>query len=458
MKSTVVSFLKGVAAFQVFSEEELGTIAEQLEVEDFTAGTHIVHKGEIGNAMYLIMEGTVQIPVVDAHGQKRLTAFLGKNDFFGEMALMTGEPRTADVIVDSENPCQCLVVRKEIVEPFLYKNPSIAKFLTEILGKRLLESGTMTRVGKYRILGLLGSGGTSQVFEGLHPDLNRSVAIKMLSHSLVYEGDFVKRFRREAQLIADLNHDHILQVYDAESAYATFFIVMEKLKGIDLVDLIQKKTKVSAEETRDIALQVAKALHYAHGKGVVHRDIKPANIFVEENGNVKLTDFGIASPPGIEKNDDVDPGIHGTPGFLAPEVILGKPTDGRVDIYALGVVTYAMLTGTLPFSAADPLQILKMQLSVPYIDLKEELPNAPEDLVHFIAKATSQNPDDRYPDCKSIIELFESHIQGVLVQDASIQSLTAICAPGQEAESRDLFNQLESLLKEIGVKKIVRHR
>ena len=276
------------------------------------------------------------------------------------MALMTGEPRTATVIVDNDQACRCLVI-KEIVEPFLHKNPGIAKFLTEILGKRLLESGTMTRVGKYRILGLLGAGGTSQVFEGLHPDLNRSVAIKMLSHSLVYESDFVQRFQQEARLIADLNHDHILQVFDAESAYATFFIVMEKLKGIDLVDLIQKHGKLTPEQTRDILLQVAKALDYAHNKGVVHRDIKPANIFVEENGNVKLTDFGIASSPGLAQDNEVDPGIHGTPGFLAPEVIMGHVSDGRVDIYALGVVAYAMLTGHLPFSGSDPLKVLKMQ-------------------------------------------------------------------------------------------------
>ena len=350
MKSAIVNFLKGVNVFQDFTEKQLDSIADQLEVKDYIPGARIIQKGEEGDAMYLIMEGAVHIPVIDADGQKRFTAFLSQNDFFGEMALMTGEPRTATVIVDNEQACRCLVVRKEIVEPFLHKNPGIAKFLTEILGKRLLESGTMTRVGKYRILGLLGAGGTSQVFEGLHPDLHRSVAIKMLSHSLVYEGDFAQRFQQEARLIADLNHDHILQVFDAESAYATFFIVMEKLKGIDLVDHIQQQGKLSAKQTRDILIQVAKALNYAHKKGVVHRDIKPANIFIEEDGNVKLTDFGIASSPGLVQSDDVDPGIHGTPGFLAPEVIMGKPSDGRVDIYAMGVVAYAMLTGTLPFA------------------------------------------------------------------------------------------------------------
>ena len=164
MKATIINFLKGVNAFQVFTDEELGAIAEQLEVKDFIPGARIIQKGEKGDAMYLIMEGAVHIPVIDAQGQKRFTAFLAKNDFFGEMALMTGEPRTATVIVDNDQACRCLVIRKEIVEPFLHKNPGIAKFLTEILGKRLLESGTMTRVGKYRILGLLGAGGTSPSF------------------------------------------------------------------------------------------------------------------------------------------------------------------------------------------------------------------------------------------------------------------------------------------------------
>ena len=458
MSQEIATFLKGVKAFHRLQDDELLAFAQTLEIKDYPANAAIVKQGEQGDAMYIIMSGDVQIPVMGDDGHRKFTAFLGPKDFFGEMALLTGEPRTADVVVDNLKGCRCLVMRAEVVEPFLRANPSVAKFLTEILGKRLLESGTMTRVGKYRVLNRLGEGGTSQVFEGLHPDLNRSVAIKMLSHALVYEGDFAERFQREARLIADLRHPNILQVFDAERAYATFFIVMEKLKGVDLVERIQSQGQIEPGETRRIILDVARALQHAHENGVVHRDIKPANIFLEASGSMKLTDFGIASPPQKSATENTYPGVHGTPGFIAPEVIHNEGSDGRADVYALGVVTFAMLTGKLPFGTDDPLAILKRQLTTKNLDLKAAWPEAPSDLVEFVNKATALEPEERYGSCQEIIDLFAPKKDSMLLKDARVHTLTAACNQDKSKQAQKLFDQLEADLNALGVEHVVHHR
>lgn len=400
-----VSFLRVLPIFRTLNPEEAERLLAGAERRTYDPMTRIVRRGDPGDSMFVIRSGAVQVPVVDADGERRLTAYLGPGDCFGEMALLTGEPRGADVIADGDVPCTCLVFSKPVVEELLRTKPRVARFLTEIVGRRLRESGQMRQVGKYEILGEIGKGGAAIVFEGLHPTLHRSVAIKMLSHELVYEQDFARRFLDEARIVAELRHDNIVQVYDQEAAFATFFIVMERLSGRELSRLL-KDGPLSFEKTSDVLEQVCRGLAYAHRRGVVHRDIKPSNIFVEETGRVKVMDFGIAiiGPRGEEASDE---GVMGTPGFIAPEALRGQAVDQRADIYALGVVAYMMLAGHSPFTHKDKREVLRRQLSAAYLDVTAEVPNAPARLASFIRRATAHDPADRFQNSDEALAFLE---------------------------------------------------
>ncbi|MCB9642711.1 MAG: protein kinase [Myxococcales bacterium] len=432
MKKDVEILLK-IPAFSSLSEEEANRLVEKANRRDFAPGAAILRKGEEGDAMYVIMEGAVLIPILDGDGAVRFTARLEAGNVFGEMALLTGERRSADVIVVGDEKCVCLEMKKQEVDILLRQHPPIARFLTEILSKRLLESEKMRQVGKYTLVSRLGRGGTAIVFNGQHLTLDRQVAVKMLDHSLSYNISFVKRFQAEAQLIANLSHENIVQVYDAEEAYGTYFIVMEKLKGQNLGENIQVKGKISFDDARDIIVQTASALQYAHEHNIIHRDIKPANIFLENNGRVKLMDFGIAQAPRVEKDADISDGFMGTPGYVAPEQIAGKSFDHRVDIYALGVVAFIMLTAKKPFPAPNSTKVLQMQLHTPSLDITRVVEHAPEDLAAFVRRATANDPEQRFPDCSSVLQHFAHHRSVRGLSEMNVQTLTLLYTP-EESE------------------------
>lgn len=424
-----VEILLKIPAFSTLSEEEAERLVEKANRRSFAPNEAVLRKGEDGDAMYVIMEGAVLIPILDADGAVRFTARLEAGNVFGEMALLTGEKRSADVIVVGDSKCVCLEMKKQEVDLLLRQHPAIARFLTEILSKRLLESEKMRQVGKYTLVSRLGRGGTAIVFNGQHQTLDRQVAVKMLDHSLSYNISFVKRFQAEAQLIANLSHENIVQVYDAEEAYGTYFIVMEKLQGQNLGEHIQLKGKTSFDEAREILVQTASALQYAHEHKVVHRDIKPANIFLESTGRVKLMDFGIAQAPRVEKDADISDGFMGTPGYVAPEQIAGKPFDHRVDIYALGVVAFIMLTAKKPFPAPNSTKVLQMQLHTPSLDITRVVENAPDDLAAFVRRATANDPDQRFPDCSAILQHFAHHRSVRGLSEVRAQTLTLLYTP-----------------------------
>jgi eukaryotic-like serine/threonine-protein kinase len=450
MTAHIVQFLRNSEAFRSLSEDSLQRLAIFVHVEAFTAGTWLVREGEAGTCMFVICEGRIQIPIDGRDGKPKFTAWLGAGDVFGEMALMTEGQRNADVIADTD--CKCIVVPKSVVTQLLSDHPEVASFLTNILGKRLMEGRGIQHVGKFRLTGeIIGKGGMATVFEGIHSNLDRPVAIKMLSHTLIYRRHFAERFRNEARIIAGLRHPNIVEVYDREEAYATIFIIMEKLTGRDVEQILDEKGKLPATEVRRVLRDVASALAFAHAHGIVHRDVKPSNIIIQPDGVVKLTDFGIAAIDGVEEGMTRDKGIYlGTPVYSSPEHAMGLVVDGRSDVYALGIVAYEMLTGLLPFDDDDIQKVLRQHIEVPMPDPRVHVSDIPQDLIEFIFRATAKDPAQRYQSANDIVDFFERTQRiSTLPHQVSLKTFGIIYSPDVETEVQELVQRFRLMAERI---------
>ncbi|MBL4846079.1 MAG: protein kinase [Planctomycetes bacterium] len=440
-------FLRSIPAFRSLAERDLDRLSSQCESVKVVAKAQVIRRGDPGDAMFIVKEGIVRIPILDENGREKFVARLGKGEFFGEMALLTGEPRNADVFAESD--VECLVIRRAPLQAFLHKHTGVASFLTEILGRRLLEGNNIKKVGKYRLVGELGRGGMALVFEGLHPTLNSSVAIKMLSHELVYDEEFATRFKAESKIMAGLQHENIVQVIDSEEAYATYFIIMEKITGTELSRMIDTRGVIPFEETRSILAQLADALDYAHVHGIVHRDIKPSNVIIEPGGRVKLMDFGIAKTRAEAEKEDED--IVGTAEYMSPEQALGRKMDGRADLYSLGIMAYEMLTGRLPFDSPDPYEILRKHVREPVPSPSKINPKIPADLEEMVRISTMKKPDQRYQRGKDITDFLRAgQEQPTLdLSRAKAKTLTLIYEGANEEAIKNLLKRTLAEAKKI---------
>jgi serine/threonine protein kinase len=267
----------------------------------------------------------------------------------------------------------------------------------------MFGSDGINRLGKYKILSQLGEGGMSIVYNALDTVLGREVAIKMLKYEIASKTDFKKRFKQEAITIANLTHPNILHVIETIDDYSTSFIVMEKLDGYDLKYYLQEQGVFSGKQTCEIISQLAQALEYAgnkHNGGIIHRDIKPANIVLDYQGNVKLMDFGIATT-----SDDANKNFEGTILYTAPEVLQKKAFDYRIDIYALAITAYAMLTGKTPFRAPTMLGIAQKIINDEPADIKALVTDVPDGLAEFIKRALVKDPKQRISSWNEIQKL-----------------------------------------------------
>ena len=271
-------------------------------------------------------------------------------------------------------------------------------------------SDTLTgkTIGKYDIVERLGKGGMAEVYKGYQKNLDRYVAIKVMHAFLITEEDFLNRFRREAQAMAKLSHPNIVGVYDFD-VYGenSYYLVMEYINGGTLKEKLDEMAangeKMTLEETIRICTEMANALAYAHRRQMVHRDIKPANIMLDDIGKAILTDFGIVKLVGNQSMAYTATGaLIGTPSYMSPEQALGKPGDERVDIYALGVLLFQMVTGKLPFLADTPLAVVMKHVNEQPPLPMEFNPDVPLDLQEIILKALAKNPDDRYASAKEM--------------------------------------------------------
>lgn len=271
-----------------------------------------------------------------------------------------------------------------------------------------------TRFGNYEIQGLLGSGGMSYVYRGFDHNLQRQVAIKVLTNAVAAQPGFVDRFRQEARLIASLRHPHIVQIYDLGSEHGYTYMVQELLPGPTLEkrlhDLSVQGSKLDRHAIVTIASQLASALDGAHKAGIIHRDVKPSNIMWNAAGVLVLTDFGIAKNTLSSSSQTQTGMVIGTPNYLAPEQAQGltKLTPAS-DIYAFGVVVYEMITGKTPFNGDTPMQVVLGHIQHQPPPLQPQRPDMPSGVEAVVQRALSKDPAARFQMAGEFARMLEQH-------------------------------------------------
>ncbi|MDY6797120.1 MAG: serine/threonine-protein kinase [Actinomycetota bacterium] len=257
---------------------------------------------------------------------------------------------------------------------------------------------------RYRIIEEIGRGAMGRVYLAHDNLLDRRVALKELIAPDYLSGEekeeIRERFRLEARAAARLTHAHVLTVHDIVVSGDRQFIVMEYLEGKTLREILAERI-FSAEEVLSIAPMISDALDYAHSKEIIHRDVKPDNIFVLENGNIKVADFGIAKMLKVKEMTQTGV-IMGTPNYIAPELVKDMEYDHRVDIFSLGVTLYEILAGRRPFDAESDYAIIYKVASEEAVPLNEIRDDLPDDLVRVVRRALEKNPDKRYPSMEEL--------------------------------------------------------
>ena len=267
-----------------------------------------------------------------------------------------------------------------------------------------------SRLGRYQVLEQIGRGGMATVFRAYDPVLDRHVALKVMPSFQAEDPTFVARFKQEAQAVAALSHPNIIQVHDFGEDKGFTFIVMEYLTGGTLLRHMTDPLPIS--EVLKWVIPLARALEYAHGEGIIHRDVKPANVLIDDNGDIKLSDFGLArllaGSAGLTAKDTV----LGTPEYMAPEQALGLPADQKSDLYSLGVIVYEMLVGRVPFHGDTPSETLMAHIHQP-VPLPTSInPRFDSRLEAIVIRTLSKESADRYATAGQLVEALESAMAG----------------------------------------------
>ncbi len=268
--------------------------------------------------------------------------------------------------------------------------------------------------GRYRLERRLGLGGMSTVQLAMDTRLEREVAVKLLAEHLAEDPTFVSRFQREALAAARLVHPNVVQVFDSglDEASDRHYIVMEYVDGRSCAQLLRDRGHLEVDDALYVIEQACKGLEYAHRNGVVHRDVKPGNLLVSRDGTVKLADFGIAK--ATEQSSITQVGsVLGTAAYLAPEQARGEEAGPASDIYSLGVVTYQLLSGRLPYEASSLSELALMQQRELPVPLDDLVPGIAPSLAHAVARAIAIDPGARYPDALAMADALRNGARGI---------------------------------------------
>jgi WD40 repeat protein/serine/threonine protein kinase/DNA-binding XRE family transcriptional regulator len=285
------------------------------------------------------------------------------------------------------------------------------------------EDLTGRAIRGYALAERIGMGGMGSVYRAVQPNVEREVAIKIILPAFADHPDFIRRFEAEAQLVARLEHPHIVPLYDYWREPGVAFLVMRLLRGGNIQNLL-KQGPLSVETTAQMLEQICFALNAAHRMGVVHRDLKPANVLLDEDSNAYLADFGIAKNlgnPDFENQTHVD-AMLGSPQYMSPEQIRSFSIRPQTDIYCLGVMLYEMLTGTLPFNGPTPFDLIHHHINTPMPPLAAHRSGLPAALDAVITRATAKDPNERFSDVLSFFNDFRQSISRIV--DAHPMTIT----------------------------------
>lgn len=255
---------------------------------------------------------------------------------------------------------------------------------------------------RYMIISSLGEGGMADVYLAIDTILNREVAVKVLRGELSEDPVALLRFLREASAVSKLHHPNVVEVYDVGEYDKKNYIVMEYVRGRTLKQLIAQRGALQKEESVEIMKQLVSAVAHAHENNIIHRDIKPQNVLVKDDGTVKITDFGIALAHDAIQLTQSD-SVLGSAHYIAPETTRGETPTVQIDIYALGIVFYELLSGSVPFKGDNPIQIAMKHLREDIPSIREFNPTLPQSIENIIIKATAKNRMYRYTSAKDML-------------------------------------------------------
>ena len=256
---------------------------------------------------------------------------------------------------------------------------------------------------RYEIIKTIGEGGMANVYLAFDNILKRQVAIKVLRGDLATDEKFVRRFQREALSASSLSHSNIVQIYGVGEDDGDYYIVMEYVPGKNLKQLLKKREKLTVHEVVDIMLQITSAMGAAHDNLIIHRDLKPQNILIKDDGEIKITDFGIAMALNATQLTQTNSAM-GSVHYFPPEQANGKGATLKSDVYSLGIMMYELLTGSLPFRGDNAVEIALKHLKEPFPNIRDEFPDIPQSIENILRTATAKNPKNRYANANEMHE------------------------------------------------------
>lgn len=399
--------LRHCGAFTTLSSSAIRDILAAATERSFQAGEALMTQGNPAEGLLILLEGTAHARLRGPAGEDRCIGRFAGGDLVGEMALVTREPRSATVLADS--PVRALLLPTPVFDRLAARHLELGMLLTRLVAERLGQGAHDGFGGKqvdgFRILRCIGRGGMSVVYRAQEESTGDLVALKMMSYRLIYDADALARFHQEAAILQGLHHENIAHLRRLFPAYHTYFLVMELCEGVDLQRLVSSRGRLTEAQVRPILGQLASALEYVHQRGLVHRDLKPGNVMITMQGQVKLTDFGLAVPV-VAPGDHTGAAIHvvmGTPVYMAPEQLCGGPLDRRTDVYALGCLAYDLLTGRRLFTARSASELVQQKRTLQLPRAAEIGDGISEELYGFLESALRVSPDDRPASAASLL-------------------------------------------------------